>query len=155
MAHVLAVALSTEIPGIDAIDDSDVNCHIEVNRLFVEATAVEMEEKVNVSNDLEVWTAMNIPANRGASSSTEPSTVGAGVASVSAVPTAVQVFQATARQPSTLATLLGISGLVIDWPSLHGERCLWPVFNRSWSRLPLVIRRGRCGEPHWVDKVSS
>ena len=79
MAHVLAVALSTEIPGIDAIDDSDVNCHIEVNRLFVEATAVEME-KVNVSNDLEVWTAMNIPANRGASSSTEPSTVGAGVA---------------------------------------------------------------------------
>ena len=115
MAHVLAVALSTEIPGIDAIDDSDVNCHIEVNRLFVEATAVEME-KVNVSNDLEVWTAMNIPANRGASSSTEPSTVGAGVAPVSAVPTAVQAFQATARQPSALAILLGISGLVIVGP---------------------------------------
>ena len=36
MAHMLAMALSTEIPGIDAIDNLDVSCYNEVNRLFVE-----------------------------------------------------------------------------------------------------------------------
>ena len=36
MAHMWAMALSTEIPGIDAIDNLDVSCHNEVNHLFVE-----------------------------------------------------------------------------------------------------------------------
>ena len=57
---------------------------------------MEMEEKINISGGLEVWTVTSTPANHGVSSSSEPSTVGAGVTSISAVPTAVQVSQVTA-----------------------------------------------------------
>ena len=63
----------------------------------VEMTAVEMEEKINIGEEnTEVGTVTGIPGNHGVSSSSEPSTVGAGVASISAVPTAVQVSQVTA-----------------------------------------------------------
>ena len=174
MACLSAVALSTEIPGIDAIDSPDVSCCDEVNRLVVEqfnqlaitdivwdskqrqpvlfdtvcrnsanlrnqcrgrsrsrasrmarqpssavspsptggtilapkvesigggcaataspgveTTAVEMEEKINISDDLEVTTVTGIRDNHGVSSSTEPSTVGAGIVLSSSVPTTV------------------------------------------------------------------
>ena len=36
MAHMWAMALSTEIPGIDAIDNLGVSCYSEVDHLFVE-----------------------------------------------------------------------------------------------------------------------
>ena len=64
--------------------------------LGVETAAVEMEVKINISDDEpEVEMVTGIPDNPGASSSGEPSTVGAGVVTTSAVPTAVQMSPAT------------------------------------------------------------
>ena len=62
----------------------------------VETAAVEMEEKINISDDNpEVGMVTVILDNPGVSSSGEPSTVGAGVVTTSAVPAAVQVSPAT------------------------------------------------------------
>ena len=96
MAHMSAVVLSTESLGICAIDNPDV-----------ETAAVDMEEKVSISDDdPEVRTVTGIFDNSRVSSSGEPSTVGAGALTTSAVPTAVQVSLATTRQPPAVATFV-------------------------------------------------
>ena len=181
MAHVVVMALSTDVPGIEAVDNIDTNNYEEVNRLFeeqvnqlaitdtirgqqqrqlallaaarrdsanlrnqrcdrchscankmtrqpsptasptpawgaalasdsvsiggadmayaspsVELAAAETEVKIDISNDNpEVGMETDILDNPAVSSSGEPSTVGAGVVTTSAVPTAVQVSPAT------------------------------------------------------------
>ena len=74
---------------------------------------MEVEEKINISDNLEMRMVTGIPVNSRVSSSGEPSTVGADVVTTSAVSTAVQVSPPATRQPSTLAILFYISELVI------------------------------------------
>ena len=106
----------------------------------VETAAVEMEEKINISDaEPEVEMVTGIPDNPGASSSGEPSTAGAGVVTISTVPTAVQASPTTTAK-STCTAAVGCYVSTGDDTTTHG---VWPP---GWVRL------SQCAEPVALDE---